>query len=89
MSETKITFDGTHTPMPAACGCELRGSTAVLLCPLHAAAPELLDALKWMCLSHGMHGPCEQNDCSSCQLAYDKADAAIAKAASNNEEVRL
>lgn len=41
---TKLTFDNTHTPQPAQCGCELCGSTAVLLCPLHAAAPDLLAA---------------------------------------------
>ena len=44
MSDTKITFDSTRAPSPAPCGCVLHEATAVLLCPLHAAAPDLLAA---------------------------------------------
>lgn len=40
---------------------------------------ELLEALKAMKLTHGMHGPCEQNSCSSCDIAYKLAQQAIAK----------
>lgn len=44
------------------------------------AAPDLLAACKAMCDTHGTHGPCEQNDCRSCDRAYEQARAAIAKA---------
>ena len=38
---------------------------------------ELLAALRKMIITHGMHGPCDQNSCSSCDLAYKKAQQAI------------
>jgi len=45
-SDTHIRFSkGNGKVLPAACGCELRGE-GVLLCPLHAAGPELLAACK-------------------------------------------
>lgn len=47
---------------------------------LIAAAPELLEACKKMIRTHGMHGPCNQNSCSSCEEAYDKTKQVIAKA---------
>ena len=86
--DTKITFDGTHTPAPAQCGCELRGSTAVLLCPLHAAAPDLLAAANRL----AEWGLLDKYDCGLCCWSfYDHGDnihdcpltdtiAAIAKA---------
>ena len=45
MSDTQLKFAGgvAASAVPAACGCELHGF-AVKLCPLHAAAPDLLAA---------------------------------------------
>lgn len=50
---------------------------------LIAAAPELLQACKALSDAVCMHGPCEQNNCSDCVRAYKAAQAAIAKAVSN------
>lgn len=47
---------------------------------LIAAAPDLLEACKAMLRTHGVHGPCTHHNCDSCEMAYDKAKAAIAKA---------
>ncbi len=44
MSDTQILFDTNRTPSPAQCGCVLYLPTAVLLCPLHASAADLLAA---------------------------------------------
>ena len=41
--------------------------------------PDLLEALKAMRNSHGMHGPCEQHSCEDCRKAYNKSMIAIAK----------
>jgi len=45
---------------------------------------ELLTALREMMNTHGMHGPCEDHNCSECCKAYDLAEAAIDRTARAN-----
>jgi len=40
----------------------------------------LVEALKAMMNSHGMHGPCENNSCKQCDKAYQTARAALKQA---------
>ena len=40
---------------------------------------ELQEALDQMIQTHGMHGPCNQHNCSDCRNAYDKARAILIK----------
>jgi len=43
------------------------------------ALGEARSALRAMVRTHGMHGPCENNSCDSCELAYRNAQAIINK----------
>lgn len=72
-----------HTPGP--CGCDLY--RADVLCPLHAAAPELLEALRDLRLNAPLTGALVSDDNHpprSCPCPFHRAiraaDAAIAKA---------
>lgn len=77
MSDTKITFHAAPTPPLAKCGCKLIGSTAVVLCSLHAAAPDLLAACEQLASCHGH--PVFVGSVFF-EVARDMARAAIAKA---------
>lgn len=46
--------------------------------PSETTRAEVIEALKLMMESHGMHGPCRHNSCSDCRDAYAKARAALA-----------
>lgn len=41
------------------------------------AFTELLNALRAMAETHGMHGPCTRNNCRDCKAAYSRALALI------------
>lgn len=49
------------------------------------SAPALLEALSKMIDTHGAHGPCEANGCSTCDRAYKNARTAIAAARGEGE----
>lgn len=79
MSDTKITFDTTITKIgTTSCGCEVY-SNAVALCPLHAAAPDLLAAHQR--IAGGAYCRCAQlPERGKCPCAARIARAAVAKA---------
>lgn len=63
------------------CGGSILQSGFRPVCPeCLEAFGALLAACEGMIETHGIHGPCEQNNCSECNRAYKKAQAAIAKA---------
>ena len=51
-----------------------------------ALVGELVEALKGMINSHGIHGPCRNNNCRSCGSYYEKAKEALKKA---TEQIKL
>lgn len=68
-----------HTPVCLACLESKSDSTAkrTLLCPTHAAAPELLEAAKWVL---GVLSPKLTHKEGKMLSAYQSLDKAIAKA---------
>lgn len=78
MSDTHIRFSRGHEePMTATCGCEIHGA-AVLLCPLHASASDLLAACEvlledWLRLT-------STTFTEHTAEVYDTANTAISKA---------
>ncbi|KKN81095.1 hypothetical protein LCGC14_0323140 [marine sediment metagenome] len=78
MSDTSLKWiQGDEPAVPAKCGCELRG-LAVVLCPLHAAAPDLLAACEDADIWFDQNMACETS--ASFQRLRHKFTAAIAKA---------
>ena len=69
------------------CGCEIRSHTVDMAdginwCPLHQAAPELLDAAKWGARSYH-HPSCEfgkRGDGNTCTCHVNACADAVAKA---------
>lgn len=72
---TNENYHFIHLGNKSICGC-ITKEEALLI----AAAPDLLEALKAMKKTHGMHGPCEQNNCEDCDGAYEKARQVIKQA---------
>jgi len=71
-------FDGMHNVLRGDGPFSLKEREAHA--KMMAASKELLEALKRMVNTHGMHGPCTEHNCHDCQQSHTKAIQAIAKA---------
>ncbi len=62
---------------PNSCGCQIFSKAALQFCTLHAAAPELLEALK---LARKVLSVACGEEAPYIRIAFSKIDPAIAKA---------